>query len=100
MSDEWRAYNNLETKYKRGVVTHSKRQYVDGVFTQTQLRCLVKFVKILLQMFRRWPYVFRLSACADVDQAPSIEFCVKITINILPLTMGTTPLLYFVSKML
>ena len=32
MSDEWRAYRNLETKYKRGVVNHSKRQYVDGDF--------------------------------------------------------------------
>ena len=32
MSDEWRAYNNLEKKYKRGVVNHSKRQYVDGDF--------------------------------------------------------------------
>jgi len=30
MSDEWRGYNNLQDKYKRGVVTHSKRQYVDG----------------------------------------------------------------------
>lgn len=32
MSDEWRAYNNLEHKYNRGVVNHSKRQYVDGDF--------------------------------------------------------------------
>ena len=32
MSDEWRAYNNLQTKYKRGVVNHSKRHYVDGDF--------------------------------------------------------------------
>lgn len=32
MSDEWRAYNNLEDKYKRGVVNHSERQYVDGKF--------------------------------------------------------------------
>ena len=30
MSDEWRAYRNLERKYQRGVVNHSKRQYVDG----------------------------------------------------------------------
>lgn len=32
MSDEWRAYNNLEHAYQRGVVNHSKRQYVDGQF--------------------------------------------------------------------
>lgn len=30
MTDEWRAYRKLEQLYKRGVVNHSKRQYVDG----------------------------------------------------------------------
>lgn len=30
ITDEWKAYRNLEHKYKRGVVNHSKRQYVDG----------------------------------------------------------------------
>lgn len=32
MSDEWKAYNNLQDKYERGMVNHSKRQYVDGEF--------------------------------------------------------------------
>ncbi len=32
MSDEWGGYNNLTKKYKRGVVNHGKRQYVDGDF--------------------------------------------------------------------
>ncbi len=32
MSDEWRAYNNLEGYFKRGVVNHSRRHYVDGDF--------------------------------------------------------------------
>jgi transposase-like protein len=30
MTDDFKAYYNLEYKYKRGVVNHSKRQYVDG----------------------------------------------------------------------
>jgi transposase-like protein len=30
MSDEWKAYNNLDDYFARGVVNHSKRQYVDG----------------------------------------------------------------------
>ena len=30
MSDEWKAYNKLDDFFARGVVTHSKRQYVDG----------------------------------------------------------------------
>jgi transposase-like protein len=30
MSDEWKAYNNLEDLFERGVVNHSKRQYVNG----------------------------------------------------------------------
>lgn len=30
MSDEWKAYNKLDSYFARGVVNHSKRQYVDG----------------------------------------------------------------------
>lgn len=32
MSDEWRAYNNLEDRYNRGVVNHSNHEYVNGEF--------------------------------------------------------------------
>ena len=32
MSDEWKAYNKLDDLYNRGIVTHSKRQYVNGEF--------------------------------------------------------------------
>jgi len=30
MSDEWKAYNGLKGKYKRGVINHGKRHYADG----------------------------------------------------------------------